>query len=234
MSNLYLIATEHVDLVRGPEKLVRVYDRIKPDILLSEMNEIDYRRAREVVKRFSGGLKKFITDERLLGQFIDYLKKSSVGFEYPTNEAYAREHGISNYQIDLPGSQGRLIRLNEIPLKLCLYYVRKRGHLDHGRILEILQKKPGPSKREVKNLWNRERRIENSVLGEIRSLFVRILTGRIGRPDKYMEERIRELYDPSKVIASTVGMLHCVDSLTRSTLYSRIKDLHPERIPLIE
>jgi hypothetical protein len=58
--------------------------------------------------------------------------------------------------------------------------------------------------------------------------------GRIGKPDKYMEQKLREIYDPDKVIAFPLGMLHCIDSLSKSTLYSRIKDLHPERIPLLE
>jgi hypothetical protein len=235
MSNLYLIATRHDDLVLGPEKLLRVYDRIKPDILLSEMHETDFPKPIPIIEKFRYDLNEFTQDQEGLDEFIGVFSRGSIGgFEYPTNQSYSRDHRTPNYLIGMPGSLDRLFFLGQESIDNILETIRHKGKFNPRKLASYLKKNFGnPLPKETRDLWNQVKRDENSLFGEIRLLFHRIVTQRIGKPDKYMEERIREIYDPKKVIAFPVGMLHATDSISYSTLYSRLKDLHPERIPLL-
>lgn len=54
--------------------------------------------------------------------------------------------------------------------------------------------------------------------------------GQIGRSDRFMERKIREIYCPDRVTAFPVGFFHAMDCYSRFTLYSKLADLNPKRL----
>jgi len=235
MNNLYLIATQHFDLVRGPIKLGNVYERIQPDILLSETCQESLLRNDTLTNKFVDDLGRYTKNSKGLEDLRRWFSSTSGGFEYNFNQEYSQSHGIPNYLVDSPNGSDRLFYFAEYYMKEAIRNVEEKGTFNSERFVSYLRRSVGnPSPNIVRDYWNMVKRDENSFMGELRLLISRLVNKRIGKPDKHMAQRIREIYDPHKVIAFPVGMLHCSDSITRSTLYSRIKDLHPIRIPLVE
>jgi hypothetical protein len=235
MGKLYVIATDHGDKVHGPRKLLSLYDQIRPDVLLSEMNEIDLGKFNNLCCKITNELRQLTPDQKGVSDFMK-LFETSLGFEYYTNEQYAREHSIPNHMIDMPGGQSELYGQLEQSLEMVLKKARSSGGLDIRRWIEKFQGLQNTSPEELKQKWEMFSGLEGTLKGEGVLLIARAMTGRIGKQDKYMERQIRaasELHGSDKVMAYPVGMLHALKSISKSTLYSRIQYLNPERIPLL-
>lgn len=234
MSNLYLIATKHDDVVRGPEKLRRIYDKIKPDILLSEANKGSLAVLREYYSGLEARFMRLTSDKNGVRELMDFCLNYGLGFETNTNDQYAQEHGIENHLVDRSLEEEKIFRLAKNMMDDALNKAEKRGRINIARVNQGIKDCFNPSPDKIRKYWATLKRSELNPLCEVAILFGRFILGRLGHSDKLMEQRLREIYDIHKVIAFPIGMIHCMDSLTYSTLYSRIKDLHPERIPLIE
>jgi len=231
MGNLYIVATNHLDQVHGPRKLLSLYDRIHPDILLSEINEEDLRKFSNLCENLKVELRQLTPDHEGVNDFMNGFS-TSLGFEYYTNKQYAREHSIPNHMIDMPGGQSKLYNQLEQGLEWVLKQARNNGGLDIRRWIRKFRKSQNITPEQLREKWELFSGLEGTFKGEGVLLLARATTGRIGKPDKYMAKQIRKLYEPDKIIVYPVGMLHALESKSRSTLYSKIKDLNPERIPL--
>jgi hypothetical protein len=234
MSNLYLIATNHLDIVRGPEKLLRVYDRINPDLILSETSADALAFLREYYSGLEERFMRLTTDKKGVRELIDYFLNFGLGFEINTNEQYAQKHGIENHLVDRSFGQEKIFQFAKNTMDEALREAEKAGRIDIRGLNQDIRNYFSPSQDKIRRYWTTLKRNEGNLLGEIPIIFCRFVLGRTGPSDKYMEQRLREIYDPNKVIAFPLGMIHCIDSISRSTIYSRIKDLHPVRIPLLD
>jgi hypothetical protein len=229
MNNLYLVATNHRDTIYGPDRLREFYSRVRPDMILNEESKEDMGRLKGMFDEARGKLEGTLGNNSNIGKFIEMYERQIIGFEHFVNKEYAEKKNIPNLQIDLPyGMQKQLDGIEKIMKKMVLKIKTEADFNEKLSLLQEWDRYGSNSKKIWKNLSN----IEGKWFGEIPILVARF-KGVVGKRDEYMVEKIRELYDPNKVIVSTSGMLHMVDSLSKSSLYSKIKDLNPVRVPII-
>jgi len=224
MSNLYIITTDHRDQIHGPKKLLTLYDRIHPDILLSEINEEDLQKFTNFCRNLMARLRQLTPDQKGVDDFMNIFTMSS-GFEYYANEEYAQNYGISNHMVDMPGGQSKFYSQLEQTMEMVLKQAKYNGGVDIQKWIRKFKERSAKSPEEVRKSWETFTQFEGTPEGETILLLASVTTGRIGKQDEYMEERIRGLYDPNKVIAFPVGMLHALESMFKKIFYSRIKDL---------
>jgi hypothetical protein len=167
MSNLYIIATSHDDRVRGPEKLLRIYERIKPDILLSESDKESLNILREWYLGIESRLMKLTEDEQAVKMFIGFFRDYGLGFETNTNVEYAKRHGINHYFSDKHEHSERMFNLGKMIMDNLLCSAEKKGYFDTKHIYELLKKDSNPSQNKIKKHWIRLKRGEGIFLGEI-------------------------------------------------------------------
>lgn len=235
MGKLYLIGTNHQDRIYGPKNLKNLYDKLKPDMLLTEFCQEDLDKIKSLFSGLEDILKKVPSYKNGVDDFI----KIFLPFEYDVNEEYSKTNKLSHHLIDLPGSGFNKLFVKTIEKSFPSFkktvedYLRVFGPDNLKRDFETtLGKKAIRDPEQMRKTWEKYSRSEKS-LGHEFSLLTFSLIGALGKRDKYMEDRIRELYDPGKVITCTVGMAHTLESRTKKTLYSKIKDLDVERVPLI-
>ena len=93
----------------------------------------------------------------------------------------------------------------------------------------------GETPATVRRHWQERVKYEGTLQGDARlireSRALRYGPG-AGTRDEHAERMLRSHYRPNKVVVCVGGMAHMVDSRSKLTLYSRIKDLNPQRIPL--
>lgn len=227
MSNIHLIAVDHNDKVLGPGKLRAVYGEIKPTVILSEISpedEVVIRRIQDEIRIRLGK----VTDDQ---ESIDRAVRLVGGFEYNTNREYAAEHGIEHVLADLPGRQiGNVLEM-EVLTKIWLLKV-EAGFTDLKEWVDNSYAARNPSQSFIRQQWDVLLWMEKNWLGSVGGV-IRRIRGNIGKADIHMESVIRELHGLEEVIAFPVGMAHVMDSRAKRTLYSRLKDLNPERKLLI-
>ena len=232
MGNFYLIGIDYRDVNKGPIKLERLYARIKPDMVLSNQSQTEFEAMRDVFSSFSRELLQLTEDRPGIEKLMESMSVH-FGFEVLQNIEYAKREQVQHHFVGMrrPMSERECLAFTN-HLEFVLNYVGNVGVTKH--LLETLDGMRGynPTDEEVEQAWNMYMTLERTLRNEL-VVLMRRANGSYGRSAKYTEERVRELYDPSKVIAFPLGMGHATDSLTKSTLYSRIKDLKPERIPLI-
>lgn len=235
MGKLYLAGTNHQDHLYGPTKLNNLYDKIKPDMLLTELCQEDMDK----IKNLFSGLEDIIRKVPSYKNGIEDFMQVFLPFEYKVNKEYSEKENIEHHLIDMPGSKSnqKLIKGLEKSFpgfrKTLEKYLRVFGPDNFKKDFEsTLRKKVIRDPQNLKLIWEKNLYYEKTVGKEL-VLIILSTTGMIGKRDKHMEGRVRELYDPKKSIVCTIGMMHILDSLTKRTLYSRIKDLNPERTPLI-
>ncbi|MEA3378637.1 MAG: hypothetical protein U9Q69_03265 [Nanoarchaeota archaeon] len=230
MGALYLIGTYHHDKDKGPEKLKKLYRAIRPDIVLSETEATTYTGVGQLIIQFQTELMKHTTDFSGVEDFILNYQKS-IGFEIPFNIEYAKANNIPLHMIDSPNAQRKAYRSLEKNIAGLTARAREQSHVDIRSWLESYNSCPEFDESVPNEFWKEIESFEGTALGELILFLVRLKTK--SSKDSYMESQIRRLYDPEKVIAFPVGMIHIAESKTRQTLYSKVKDLNPERIPLI-
>lgn len=232
MGRLILIATRHDDYIKGPVKLMRVYKQIRPDMLLQEMSDVDLEFYHGMCGRVESDFRRLSDDSAGVDNFM-FLFRSTLGFEGMVNRTYAAARGIPNHKIDLPGRHIKFFEKTESVMRQTIEGVMSsEGELDMKRWYSSFFEDRDLPHEKVRETWEGYVADEGTPKGE--QTLERV--GEIscyGQADIYMESRIRELYDPEKVIAFPTGMLHALESMNGTTLYSRIKDLNPERIPLL-
>lgn len=231
MGNLYIIATSHEDFTHGPGKLLRLYEEIKPDILLSEMSEQDFRKFQEICARFDQQLRTVSDDNEGIDSFMALLR-DSVGYERRVNQEYADRYGVPHFMIDMPGGQSKMLQEAEETIDEVISDARAKGGIDIGHWIGRMNELGEIGTQNAHKFWEFIQRYEGTPQIERIVQYGRE-RGRIGEPEKYMEQRIRKLYDPNKIIAFPVGMFHTINNPSGNTLYPSIKDLNPERIPLL-
>ncbi len=232
MSKLYLIGTVHLDFTEGPRKLKSLYDRLKPDVILCEADRKYIDRIDSLVARIEEEFKDY-RDEKGFNDYLDLLRTMSLGFELSTNLAYAREKGIECHLADTTEGCSSLIDIAENYFYNTLKSSKQNGEkIDFEKSARHVKSHVPLSQKGVREILLHFKRWENTLLNEV-FLFVCKRLKIIGERDKYMERIAREFYSSGKVIAFPVGAFHTLNSFSGETLYSRIKDLNPERILLM-
>lgn len=217
---LYLIGTKHGNRIDGPEKLLSVYRKISPDALLSESGKINADAIEETSARLRKVLGQYSDDQEAIRCLLQYLSPS---FEYDTNKEYSREMNLPHYIIgqDRPWLSG----VHTLIINRLISRVNRDGQVDLESLLRDLkaQSMPVNPKRILPE--------EKTIKGELVLLSLRVI-GLLGKPDRQMEREVRRIYPWHRTIAFPLGYAHTLDCYSKSTLYSRIKDLHPVRIEL--
>lgn len=228
--SIYLIGTYHHDKDKGPHKLLEVYDRINPDMILSECDSDTYRHVITLLNHFKAELRKHTSDLDGIDDFIRTYQ-ASLCFEIPFNIEYSKNRSIPHHMIDSPKAQQKVYRSLEKKVGTLIERANEEEHINVQSWLESYEACPEFYDENPKEGWQIIKEIETHFMGELLIFYSRFRSS-LGK-DKYLEDKIRELYEPGKIIAFPVGMLHITESMLGQTLYSRLKDLNPERIPLI-
>ncbi len=228
MGKVILIGTEHGDL-KGSERLESLLEIVRPDILSVESSLESLRRSKnnpmDIVRMISEAKERGVSSNFI--RFFDDLiaKHGLTDFEYTTSKSYADRHKIPLYLSDDPtlANACRKIKLD----------------LLHRIILGLPANTDIPIPSEEELVRDTDKRYEfanDAINGEIpREQIDNFLDDYrgvlIGQRDTYMAERIRQISTghQKSLLVHTCGFAHLFDDLQNETLYSRIKDLNPER-----
>ncbi|MEK6917088.1 MAG: hypothetical protein AABW92_05070, partial [Nanoarchaeota archaeon] len=107
MTYLYIVPVQHNDKLYGPVKLMRLYEKLEPQILLEEYNEPDIKKHHAVCEWIKTELMCLSNDDDAINEYVSII--SSLGFESEVNRAYSARFGVPIHMIDMPGSQSKLI-----------------------------------------------------------------------------------------------------------------------------
>lgn len=230
MGKLYLIGTYHPDKDKGPEKLKELLDNLEPDMILSETEENTYLKQLNLLNQFMHSLSPLTADYKGLQNFIKEYHLS-LAFEVPTVIDYSKQRDIPHYMIDYPKTQKKSYQSLKRSIAWWINKAKNQDDFEIDTWTESFNSDPVFSDFIPELMWNDIKYMEQKATSEMIIMLARLTNG--FRKDAYLESRIRELYSPDKIIAFPVGMMHTADSKRRQTLYSRLRDLSPERIPLI-
>lgn len=233
---LYLIGVDHRDRIDGPARLSALYDKLKPRAILDERSEDHQRKNEDLCRYLLDGLNRLSDDRNGIIRIMTLFQYAAFPFPSQDNETYARSNGIPFYFAGIPDPRNEdTSGLEQIANDILVLVERTAGKIDPHipRILEVFSAmlEDPPSGEYLERAWRYYLENENRLVNEIYILRHR-LSGLTGRRDEHMERLVRELYDPDGGIAFPLGMVHAQDSFTKSTLYSRIKDLSSERLLL--
>jgi len=218
MTGLYLIGSAHKNRA-SKKKLEKIYEILKPEVLLSEVSEEEISLFNESLLPLLLKLPKDMPKEKIM-EYVNSLRESYFGFEYSFNQAYARDHGIRNNcvdKFDLANAVGikegieDLIRIINSGFDIS-EYLKKRKQKD---------KSQGELKKEFE-AYTRLNGTED-------------LDKKLREPDNArqlerdicMEKKVRKLYDKTKTVVGVFGAVHTLDSPSGLTLYSKLRDLNP-------
>lgn len=228
---LTLIGTEHGDLM-GSERLECLLEIVHPDILSVEFSpeslQMSENDAADVAQIVSEASKMGVRDT-FVRFFYDLIAKHGLtGFEYTVSKSYVDRHKIPLILSDDPklASACRNVKLDELRRAII------------GLPTEV--KIPIPTEEELVKDTDKNYEFAVSIIkGEIpfeqADRFIGNYRGvLIGRRDVYMEQIIRQTYTGQSnhqrsVLAHVCGFAHLLDDPKKETLYSRIRDLNPER-----
>lgn len=231
-TKITLVGTYHSDS-NGQEKLSRVLSDLNPNILSIEFcNESS--KILDKMPRYMDYFKHYLRRKgqppelaHLIDNVSDYVRPP---FEYPAVREYCQQNNIALHLIDSPtairNAAARMLKnirhaLAELPIiqksDIPLEFTKQ----DYSQLEEQLVSLMG----SIQN-----RKISKKELIQIMSSLKN--QSLIGERDGYMADRIRELISQNKnsKLVHIVGALHLIDDPLKETLYSRIKDLNPERI----
>ena len=234
MAKIYLMGNDHRDWQNGPRKLEAAYTRLNPNIVVSEYDFVSYSGLERICDEFSAQLDKISNDKSGKEKVRGMFELVAYGFPLGFNRKYAAQNGIYHVFADLPhahsGNCQTISGLGEMILALISSH---NGEIEENafKAMELMKDRP-PTQEYLQNVWEYYMRTENSLSNELK-LFKLRLAGLIGKRDAHMETMIRAIYPRGGIIVYPVGFVHLQDSILKSTLYSRIKDLNPERIPIL-
>lgn len=234
MSGIYLIGIDHLDKREGPKKLERMLDTLHPDVLVDEFHEPSFRFICNIGERLRGDLEKLPLSPQkrtlLMENFYD------LAFPFPTYNVwqYAQAHGIPHYFGDARAQQAVVFpSLEEMAGNILLLGKQHPERITPSNLqMTVDSVYPSSSPEYLQHAWEYYLRTERRMGNELTLSLLRLL-GKIGKRDRAMEGVVREVFRPEHTLVFPIGMVHVTDSMLKSTLYSRIKDLHPKRLPLV-
>lgn len=223
---LVLVGTVHGDLL-GPRRLNRLLSRLRPDVLTVEGSEKGIQIFKE---NYESDLKRTIEWAReKSSKFASLLEglDHTDGYECDIPRAYAEENNIPFHPIDDPAQFSALRDSTWSGLKdFCskipdfqFDFVNEQSILNgHGQFYALTQR-----------AIDGDRSANEILLSQTRGTYV-------GSRDEYMETHLRRIAGdhPDSRIVHVGGCLHILDDPKGMTLYSRIADLKPKRVVLIE
>lgn len=221
---LHILGTDYVSTVDRPEDVARVYDEIGPDMILSAVSQGDAKRLAEVFLELREGASKYISDKKLLDRFMATFE---LGYECRFDRRYAEDRGLEHHMVGVDFPQVVDSVISRVRDTLVVF---EEGG-DEVNYLDWVERVEESHRREGERVGERVRFIvglNGTVRSEIMLLGLRAL-GHIGPRDEFMARRVRELYDPDKTVVFPVGVASALDSYFGLTLYSKLKDLKPER-----
>ena len=222
---LYLIPQFSFD-PKLKDRLRVLYNHISPEVLLTNVSNedlVDYDNFHaSVYNELGSRINLDNGDKQKLDKLMNRIEEIHLS-DYLMNEEFSKERNLEHHLIGIPN--GRKRRLESIGIELVSHL---KINSDVGKMLRYFSGEIPPDL--ISDEWNRILKYERGLFLELDNLINRFIHGFIGKKDKFLESEIREIYE-GKVTALPIEMIHCEDSLTKSTLYSRIKDLNPIRKP---
>ena len=232
MGNLFVIGVSPFD-IGGPAGLIDFYRKIQPDLVLTDCSP-------EMIKKLDDLNAKY--EKLFSGILIDDEKRSHLMEMAQLGQDY--HHSVSKLYSDqstMPyHAIGSHIEIEEsrIDAALVLLKFLEVPEGDGGEtsipILEGLLTNMNLglgqfSADSIIEAWNEIATCEmgnseNPAMTELRD------SGFFGEADKAIEQRLRDVYNPSKKITLAVRMARAVYTPERDTLISRVEDLNPTRI----
>lgn len=234
MGALYLVGVDHRDVHDGPSRFQEFCDKVKPTALLSEQSAEDFGKIQSLASGLEQRLGKSTLTPRSASRVVEEFYRLVLPFARFDTWQYAQRHGIPHHFADITREPDiafqRATQLAEdfvtvaacTPERFSPQLFRHLRQSVHGE---------GVSPAYLVRVWEYYTRTERTALNELTLIKLR-MKGLIGKRDRHMEQVVRSAYAPDATVVFPLGMVHAVDSLMKSTLYSRIKDLHPERILL--
>lgn len=229
-----LIGTAHVD---GRKKnLARLLLELNPSVIgveySSEMIKLNDESEKQRFLRWTKRtLKRNKVCEEFSESFIALLKKVDPEFEFSCAREYCQKYGVPLQLIDDPAF-ARKIKAND--LKRATSKIKSMpGNKQIGAIssndcsfYEESQRFYQIIKRLIKD---RDYQMIDFHLAYIED---QMFTGAVGERDQYMANKVREIISqcPDSKLVCIVGGSHLLDDpKNQRTLYSKIKDLNPNR-----
>lgn len=234
MTRVYLVASQHDDVIGGPGNLRQLYDKLKPSIIVTESSQRYYDELRILSNHLECMLRGAKVDPSRLAGIVERFNLFAYGFPVSFNQQYAQEKGLEHHFISvyLPINAQSYFDLAGVVGGIIHNAQSNNGVISEGLVEELMKEERPISKEELEQSWKRYLKREGGIRHELQLMRLR-RAGLLGESDQLMEDRIRSLHHDGAVIVFPVGMFHATDSLLNITLHSRIKDLTPERILLI-
>jgi len=223
-NKIYLIGSSHGAISEGRIRLKEIYDSIRPEVVCTEQSKPEATLFNQFSKEiFDKYASKF--GEKAMKKFLYKFALVKQGFEYLFNSHYARTNGVRHCLID------RFDMKN--------FYVTESDFEDLDRILankedleRILKERKDIGFEESLKRWSKLKPLE--LTEEFDDYFSSKCEKSPKCREDHLAKAIRDIYGSGKRMAAVVGAEHTLDSKKTLTLYSKIKDLNPERIILFE
>jgi hypothetical protein len=223
---LYLIGSAHCQIGQSKRKLKQIYNRVKPDVILSETSEGEAQVFELQAPALTLTLSQTYPDVRKIPEIIELLRERYLGFEYCFNRTYAQTNRITHFCFDR-FDETHAIRISqnlEDQIRMLM-----SGQLELVEESLRAKKRPDIPVKKIRKDWEKYEKNEGTPEQDKR------LQGNDEfKRDIVMEEHLRRLYQPDKTLVAIVGAVHTLESPSGITLYSRIKDLDPRRILLFQ
>ena len=223
--SIILLGTSHGD-TKGKERLHQSLDILLPEILTIEASP-EVVEIRKKDRQLYDWLRQTLTEKQINQNFIDFFmstlpKEGETQFEIAAAEDYASRTGIKLKYIDDPS-------MAEATKQEGLRHYRDLiSRVPQGAVINV----PTPEELQTAN----DRNYAFAAFGmttpnspEVLKFLKTIRGSMIGKRDKYMEGEIRKEEDSEKRLVHIGGFAHMLDDPMSETLYSRIKNLRPER-----
>ncbi len=228
---LVLIGTVHRD-PGGEAGLARLLEELRPAILTLEMSPaaVHFRQTRgvELGRRLDGILGRLAAEEHCSRTELErhpavvgIRRLLALPYEYRVATTFAQNARIPLDLIDLDEIARRKLRRVEKELVTC----RNLRTLLHLESADAAVQEDYPLARAL---------ITGTPLPQVVGDFIARRRGeeRIGRRDALMAAALRRLREeqPAACLVHIGGWVHLIDDPLGETLYSRLRDLRPERL----
>lgn len=251
MHGLYLVGVDYRDMARGPGKLEKLYEKLRPDVIITQESLMQHD---ESSKRITGleqlllaagryGKHEFtFSDENEF--IIERICSLITPFTTAVSQEYARRYNaklIFGCGVELPyeifrayeimGAIGFSLQLMIDPSKspYPASSIEAAYYLNVSQLADLPQQVS--SKSDFQMSWAKHVQAERRLKGELLAVLA-WLSGR-AKTDGCMAKVVESAYSPDKTVVVTADFRSLADSALKLTLYSKLKHLSPERIPLL-
>ncbi len=237
-AQVYMIGIWHDDL-RGENRLYKLLDKIRPDVIAMEgVSDVDALPREDVnyaTRNLIKGLLASGEDRTTTGRKARLLKEWLMvqNYEIRAVKHYASEYGIPVHMIE--DGEAYEACSEAIDKNIPQWFEEIMSDLVSTGTISEHQKMVDRRYDEIRHAYN-DGNIPACLGGKCTVEDEAVKLGLIGERDVKMSPKLREFAEsnPGKKIAFVSGVAHGLDSQNGNTVYSQIADLVPRRMVLSE